>query len=78
MSLPSHIQPRLTDGHKGAQCEVDSQANRAGRRKLEPEPEAGHGDPGDRADALAYGELLGDTLVPAAAQPPNTHTYSTA
>lgn len=65
-------------GRKGHNREVDSQANGAGRRKLEPEPEAGHGDPGDRADALAYGELLGDTLVPAAAQPPNTHTYSTA
>lgn len=39
---------------------------------MEPEPEAGRGDPGDIADALAYGELLGDALVPA---PSNTHIF---
>ena len=42
---------------------------------MDLELEAERGDPGNIADALAYGELLGDALVPT---PSDTHAYSTA
>lgn len=62
-------------GTKKWNHEVDSQANGAGRRILELEPEAGYRDLGDRADVLAYGEWWGGTPSPNPPSLQHTHIF---